>query len=247
MTVSTYMRLDKYLTDKGYAASRERARSLIEAGKVQVNGHVITTPSFPMSDTFVLKMLGEDHPWVSRGGLKLDYALTAFKISAANRVVLDVGASTGGFTEVLLKRNAKHVYCVDTGTGQLHERIRGDERVTNWEQFDARSLEAEQFDEMYDLIVCDVSFISLMKALPAAMDLAPKGTDLLALIKPQFEVGPENVGKGGIVSSPELHKKACSDIETWLLEEKKWTIRGFSPSPIEGTDGNREFFVHAVK
>ncbi len=247
MAVTVYMRLDKYLAENGYAGSRERARAMIETGKISVNGTVITIPSFPMKEDFTLQILEADHPWVSRGGLKLDYALQAFKIPATGRVAIDVGASTGGFTDVLLKKGAKRVYCVDTGTDQLHERIRSDQRVTWWEQFDARNVDGTLFPEIYNLIVCDVSFISLIKALPEVMALAPVGTDLIALIKPQFEVGPGKVGKGGIVSDPELHKQACTDVETWLRDEIKWTIKGFTPSPIDGGDGNKEFFVHAVK
>ncbi len=247
MAITVYTRLDKYLSENGYAGSRERARGMIESGKVSVNGQVITVPSFPMKEGFVLQILEADHPWVSRGGLKLDYALQAFKISPAGRVAIDVGASTGGFTDVLIKKGARHVYCVDTGTDQLHERIRKDQRVTWWEQFDARNVDASLFPDPYDLIVCDVSFISLTKALPEVMSLAPAGADLIALIKPQFEVGPNHVGKGGIVSDPELHKQACQGVETWLLEKMQWTIQGFTPSPIEGGDGNKEFFVHAKK
>lgn len=247
MAITVYMRLDKYLAENGYAGSRERARAMIEGGKIKVNGQVVTIPSFPMKENFILEILEADHPWVSRGGLKLDYALQAFKLSPAGRVALDVGASTGGFTDVLLKKGAKHVYCVDTGTDQLHERIKSDIRVTFWEKFDARNVDASLFPEMFDLIVCDVSFISIMKALPEVLALAPAGTDLIALIKPQFEVGPGKVGKGGIVSDVELHKQACLDIETWLRDEVKWTIKGFTPSPIDGGDGNKEFFVHATK
>ena len=247
MTISVYTRLDVYLAENGYAGSRTRARAMIEGGKISVNGSVITVPSFPMKEEFKIQVLEADHPWVSRGGLKLDYALQAFKIPVSGRVALDVGASTGGFTDVLLKKGAKHVYCVDTGTDQLHERIRSSQRVTWWEQFDARNVDTTLFPEIYNLIVCDVSFISLIKALPEVMALAPAGTDLLALIKPQFEVGPGKVGKGGIVSDPELHKQACTDVETWLRDVAKWTIKGFTPSPIDGGDGNKEFFVHAVK
>lgn len=247
MAITTYLRLDKYLAENGYAGSRERARAMIESGKVSVNGQVITLPSFPMKEDFRLEILEADHPWVSRGGLKLDYALQAFKINPKARIAIDVGASTGGFTDVLIKKGAAKVYCVDTGTDQLHERIRNDQRVTFREQFDARNVDASLFPEMYDLIVCDVSFISLIKALPEVMNLAPAGTDLIALIKPQFEVGPGKVGKGGIVTDPELQKQACADVETWLRDGIKWTIKGFTASPIEGGDGNKEFFVHAVK
>lgn len=186
------------------------------------------------------------HPWVGRGALKLVHALDLWPVAAQGRVGLDVGASTGGFTEVLLTRGARRVYAVDVGRGQLHPKLAGDPRVVSLEATDARDLTAALIPEAPDLIVSDVSFIGLAKALPAALSLAAEGADLLALVKPQFEVGPERVGKGGIVTDEAARAGALEGVKAFL-EASGWAVRAAADSPIAGGDGNREFLLWAQK
>ena len=186
------------------------------------------------------------HPWVGRGALKLEHALNLWPISVAGRIVLDVGASTGGFTEVCLSRDAARVYAVDVGRGQLHARLRDDPRVVNLEATDARDLTRAQMPAGPDLIVTDVSFIGLAKALPAALALAGEGAELVALVKPQFEVGPERVGKGGIVSDPQARADALEGVKAFL-EGTGWPVQASADSPVVGGDGNREFLLWAKK
>lgn len=186
------------------------------------------------------------HPWVGRGALKLVHALDLWDVAVGGRVVLDVGASTGGFTEVCLARGAARVYAVDVGRGQLHPKVAADPRVVSLEATDARDLTTALIPEPPELIVTDVSFISLAKALPAALALAASGADLVALVKPQFEVGPERVGKGGLVTDPEARTDALEGV-CGFLEASGWTVRATGDSPIEGGDGNREFLVWASR
>ena len=186
------------------------------------------------------------HPWVGRGALKLEHALNLWPISVAGRIVLDVGASTGGFTEVCLSRDAARVYAVDVGRGQLHARLRDDPRVVNLEATDARDLTRAQMPAGPDLIVTDVSFIGLAKALPAALAVAGEGAELVALVKPQFEVGPERVGKGGIVSDPQARADALEGVKAFL-EGTGWPVQASADSPVVGGDGNREFLLWAKK
>lgn len=186
------------------------------------------------------------HPWVGRGALKLVHALDAWPVRVEGRVVLDVGASTGGFTQVCLSRGARRAYAVDVGRGQLHPKVAADPRVAPLEATDARALDAALVPEAPDLVVCDVSFIGLAKALPAALALAREGADLVALVKPQFEVGRAHVGKGGVVKDPQAQARAVEDVEGFL-EASGWRVRGRTDSPIAGGDGNREFLVWATK
>ena len=192
-----------------------------------------------------IEVRGADHPWVSRGGLKLAHALEHFAIPVAGRIALDIGASTGGFTDVLLARGAKRVYAVDVGHGQLAWKLRNDPRVVVLEGVNARNLTATEIPEAPEIVVCDASFIGLEVVLPAAMALAANDARLVALIKPQFEAGREHVGKGGIVRDPVVHAAVCARISAWIAARPGWTVLGVTDSPITGQEGNREFLIAA--
>lgn len=200
-----------------------------------------------VAEDIALEVRGQDHPWVSRGGLKLAHALKHFEIDPTGFVCIDVGASTGGFTDVLLQNGAARVYAVDVGHGQLAWKLRSDERVTVLEKTNARYLSEEQVPEPADIVVCDASFIGLKTVLPAAMSLTKERAFLVALIKPQFEAGREHVGKGGVVRDPEVHSNVCGDIRSWLDELDGWTVIGVTESPITGPEGNIEFLIAAEK
>jgi 23S rRNA (cytidine1920-2'-O)/16S rRNA (cytidine1409-2'-O)-methyltransferase len=193
-----------------------------------------------------LEVRGKDHPWVSRGGVKLDHGLTHFGFDVTGAVALDVGSSTGGFTDVLLTRGAAKVYAVDVGTNQLAWKLRQDPRVVVHEQTNARQLTRDQVPEPIDLIVCDASFISLAKVLDAALDLARHGGKLVALVKPQFEAGREEVGKGGVVRDPAVHRRVCAEAAAWIAS-RGWRVLGVTESPITGPEGNVEFLLGAIK
>lgn len=241
----TRKRIDLLLVARGLFDSRARARAAIEAGRVTVDGKVAAKPSETVAEDAVI-VAEAAHPWVGRGGLKLDHALTLWPVPVEGRVVLDVGASTGGFTQVCLSRGAAQVYAVDVGRDQLHPSLAADPRVVELSGVDARRLDATLVPERPDLIVTDVSFISLAKALPAALALAGPGTHLVALVKPQFEVGPALVGKGGVVKDEEARARALADVVAWL-ETLGWSVRGTADSPVTGGDGNREFLLWAVR
>ncbi len=236
-------RLDLLLVERAHAPSRERAQALILAGHVLVNDTPATKPGEQYSDEVTIRLRGEDHPYVSRGGVKLASALEKFGISAKERVGLDIGASTGGFTEVLLLNGAKKVFALDVGHNQLDWKIRSDPRVIVHEKINARYLEPALIGEKVDLIVIDVSFISLDKILPATIALAHAMTDWITLIKPQFEVGREKVGKGGIVQS-ETDRQEAIDRVTHFGETLGLIRQGLIESPIAGTQGNVEFLAH---
>ena len=204
----------------------------------------VDKPGTQVDRELALSVRGADHPWVSRGGIKLDHALTQFGIDPSGLTALDIGASTGGFTDVLCQRGARRVYAVDVGYGQLDARLRGDGRVTAMERTNARYLSREQVPEPIDLIVCDASFIGLRTILPAPFALASPGARLVALIKPQFEAGRGRVGKGGIVRDPAVHAEVCETIRDWLSAEG-WPVLGLVESPIKGRDGNTEFLIAA--
>ena len=193
-----------------------------------------------------LEVRGKDHPWVSRGGIKLDHGLTHFGLDVTDAVALDVGSSTGGFTDVLLSRGAAKVYAVDVGTNQLAWKLRQDPRVVVHEQTNARSLDASIIPEPIDIVVCDASFISLTKVLEAPLKLAKPGAKLVALIKPQFEAGRSEVGKGGVVRDASVHERVCAEAKGWV-EAQGWTALGVTPSPITGPEGNVEFLLGAEK
>ena len=238
-------RLDQALVDAQLAESRSRARALIEAGLVTVDGAVADKPSRPVEDGAELRVTGLDHPWVSRGGVKLAHALDQFAIPVAGRVALDIGASTGGFTDVLLARDAARVYAVDVGHDQLAAKLRADPRVVVLERVNARYLSETEVPEPVSLLVSDASFIGLETLLPAPLERAAAAADLVALIKPQFEVGPALVGKGGVVKDPALHEATCRRIADWLNARPGWRVLGLAESPIKGPDGNIEFLIHA--
>ena len=239
------IRADLLLVARGLAESRAKARAAIEAGGVTADGRPVTKAAAMLADDAVIEAVPA-HPWVGRGALKLVHALDQWAIEVYGRPVLDIGASTGGFTEVCLARGAAQVYAVDVGRGQLHFRVAADPRVLNLEATDARNLTSREVPEPPGLIVADVSFISLAKALPAALSLAGPGTDLVALVKPQFEVGRERVGKGGIVTDPAARADALEGVKTFLAESG-WTIRASVDSPITGADGNREVLLWASR
>jgi 23S rRNA (cytidine1920-2'-O)/16S rRNA (cytidine1409-2'-O)-methyltransferase len=240
------VRLDQLLVARGLAESRAKAKAAIEAGGVVVDGQIARAPSLQTDEAAVI-VYADAHRFVGRGALKLDHALTLWPVEVEGRVALDVGASTGGFTEVLLERGARRVHAVDVGADQMHPRIAADARVINMERTDARDLTPELIPEPPGLIVCDASFIGLAKVLPAAVALAAQGADLITLVKPQFEAdGPKGVGKKGVVKDPEAHAAALASASGWL-ESVGWTIRATTRSPITGGDGNVEFLLWASK
>ena len=238
-------RLDQLLVERGLFHSRARARAAILGKLVSVGGKPAAKPSQPVDEHATIDVDPSAHLYVSRGALKLAHALDNFAIDPRGLDCLDIGASTGGFTQVLLERGARHVTAIDVGHGQLAAELASDPRVTSIENLNAKDIEAMHLAHPVDLIVADVSFISLKKALPAALALAAPGARLIALVKPQFEVGPGHVGKGGIVRDPALHAEVCADIEAWLASVSGWRVAGVTESPIEGGDGNREFLVAA--
>ena len=243
------MRLDQALVAGGHAASRERARQMILAGQVELAGKIATKAGAEVADPAAIRVRVPDHPWVSRGALKLLGALEIFGLDPTGARALDIGASTGGFTEVLLAQGAEAVLAVDVGQGQLADKLRADPRVEPLDQTNARDLAADHLARLGppSWIVCDASFISLTLVLPAALVLAASGCTLVALIKPQFEVGRGNLGKGGIVRDTAQHAAVCAKIQAWLRDEQGWTLLGLAPSPIDGPDGNREFLIAARK
>jgi 23S rRNA (cytidine1920-2'-O)/16S rRNA (cytidine1409-2'-O)-methyltransferase len=234
------------LVSRGLAESRTRAQALIMAGAVFSGERKISKAGDMLAEDAGLEVRGKDHPWVSRGGLKLDHGLAHFGFDVAGAVALDVGSSTGGFTDVLLTRGAAKVYAVDVGTNQLAWKLRQDPRVVVHEQTNARTLDASIIPEPVDIVTCDASFISLTKVLEAPLKLAKRGAKLVALVKPQFEAGREEVGKGGVVRDTDVHERVCAQAKDWVISQG-WTVLGVTPSPITGPEGNVEFLLGAVK
>jgi 23S rRNA (cytidine1920-2'-O)/16S rRNA (cytidine1409-2'-O)-methyltransferase len=241
----TRLRLDRLLVDRGLAETRAKARALVMAGRVFSGTTRLDKPGRMLPSDADLAVKGETHPWVSRGGVKLAHGLDYFGIDARRCLALDIGASTGGFTDVLLQRGAARVYAVDVGYGQLAWKLRQDPRVVVLERTNARYLGRDQVPEPVDLIACDVSFIGLEVVLPAPLALAAPGARLIALIKPQFEVGKGRVGKGGVVRDPVLQTEVCERIAAWLASRPGWTVLGVTESPILGPEGNKEFLIAA--
>ena len=239
-------RLDQLLVDRGLVESRTRAQALILAGRVFSGERRLDKPGISLSSDTPLHLRGQDHPWVSRGGLKLAKAIEYFAIDPSGLIALDVGASTGGFTDVLLSHGALKVYAVDVGRGQMHWRLQTDPRVIRLDGMNARHLTRDHIPEAPSLVVCDASFIGLEIVLPTPLSLAAAGAHLIALIKPQFEVGRERVGKGGVIRDPALHEEVCHRIEAWLTG-LGWRVLGVVQSPITGAEGNVEFLIAAVQ
>ena len=232
---------------RGLAASRGEARALILAGRVFGAEQRLDKAGMRIAVDTALEVRGKAHPWVSRGGVKLAHALDHFAIDPTGLICLDIGASTGGFTDVLLQRGARRVYAVDVGHGQLDWRLRGDDRVVVLERVNARYLTREQVPEAAELITCDASFIGLEIVLPAPLALAQPGAWVVALIKPQFEVGKARVGKRGVVRDPALHAEVCTRIADWLAAQPGWRVEGVTPSPLLGPQGNVEFLIAATR
>ncbi len=237
-------RPDQLLVERGLAESRTRAQALILAGLVFSGDKRVDKPGQAMASDVPLEVRGRDHPWVSRGGVKLAHGLDVFGIDPAGMVAIDVGSSTGGFTDVLLTRGAARVYAVDSGTNQLAWKLRQDARVVVHEQTSARILTAVHVPEPVDIVVCDASFIGLAKVLERPFAFVREGAWVVALIKPQFEAGREEVGKGGVVRDPAVHARVCDDVVAWL-EGLGWSVAGVTQSPITGPEGNVEFLVAA--
>jgi 23S rRNA (cytidine1920-2'-O)/16S rRNA (cytidine1409-2'-O)-methyltransferase len=233
------------LVARGLVETRAKAQALILAGRVFSGERCLDKPGQQVAPDLVLELRQDEQPYVSRGGVKLAHALDHFRLDPKGLVALDIGASTGGFTDVLLRRGASCVYAVDVGYGQLDWRLRNDARVRVLERQNARNLTRAKIPESAQLLVADVSFISLRQALPAALALATPDACLVALIKPQFEVGKGQVGKGGVVRDAALHQAVCGDIAHWLADEQGWSVLGIVESPITGPKGNREFLIAA--
>ena len=245
--VTQPQRLDLALVARGLVATRAKARDLIARGEVRVDGKVARKPAMNVREAQRLTVDAEAAAQVSRGAVKLAAALDHFGLEVKGRIALDVGASTGGFTQVLLERGAARVYAVDVGKCQIHASLAGEARVVALEETDARALDRKLVPDAISAIVADVSFISLRKALPAALELAAAGCWLVVLVKPQFEVGREGVGKGGVVRDAALREQALADVESWIAAQAGWTVLGHLPSPIEGGSGNVEFLLAAVQ
>jgi 23S rRNA (cytidine1920-2'-O)/16S rRNA (cytidine1409-2'-O)-methyltransferase len=241
------IRADQLVLARGLAESRARAQALILAGKILSGTRRIDKPGTPIAEDAPLALRGEDHPWVSRGGVKLAYALDHFGLSPAGRVGLDIGASTGGFTDVLLARGAARVHAVDVGHGQLAWKLRQDARVVVHERTNARHLDTALIPEAVGVVVADASFIGLEIVLPAGLALAAPGAFAVALVKPQFEAGRAGVGKGGIVRDQAVHDAVCARIAAWWAALPGWRVLGLTPSPITGAEGNREFLIAASR
>jgi 23S rRNA (cytidine1920-2'-O)/16S rRNA (cytidine1409-2'-O)-methyltransferase len=238
------VRADQLLVDTGQAESRARAQALILAGHVFLGEKKIEKAGQQVAPDAALDVRGRDHPWVSRGGIKLAHAIAEYAIDVTGHVAMDVGSSTGGFTDVLLTNGAVRVYAVDSGTNQLAWKLRSDDRVVVHEQTSARILTAAHIPEPIDIIVCDASFISLAKVLERPLTFARPGAALVALIKPQFEVGREEVGKGGVVRDPAIHQRVCDEAVAWA-QGNGWSVMGVTQSPITGPQGNVEFLLYA--
>ena len=246
MSKAPKIRVDQLLVERGHAESRTRAQALVLAGTVFSGETKIAKPGQTLPADAPLDVRGRDHPWVSRGGIKLAHAIEAFDLDPTGVTAMDIGSSTGGFTDVLLTKGAAHVFAVDSGTNQLAWKLRQDPRVTVLEQTSARVLTPDHITAPCSWVVCDASFISLAKVLDVPLKLAAPHCQLVALIKPQFEVGRAEVGKGGVVRDPALHARVCEEVRGWL-EGLGWRVQGIVESPIKGPEGNVEFLISAQR
>jgi len=240
------VRVDQLLVERGLVESRARAQALILAGLVYAGEAKVAKAGQTVPADAALDVRGRDHPWVSRGGIKLAHAIAHFALDPRGVTAMDIGSSTGGFTDVLLQNGADHVFAVDSGTNQLAWKLRQDPRVTVLEQTSARVLTPAHIDRPASWVVCDASFIALRKVLEVPLALAARPTRLVALIKPQFEVGRAEVGKGGVVRDPALHARVCAEVRAWL-EGEGWEVEGIVESPITGPEGNVEFLIAAFR
>ncbi len=240
------VRADQLLVSRGLAESRTKAQALVMAGLVFSGEKKLAKAGDMLAKDAPLEVRGKDHPWVSRGGIKLAHGLDHFGFDVTGTVALDVGSSTGGFTDVLLAKGATKVYAVDVGTNQLAWKLRQDPRVVVLEQTNARYLTSEQIPESIDIVTCDASFISLSKVLESPLKFARTGAKLVALVKPQFEAGREEVGKGGVVRDPAVHQRVCAEAADWVASQG-WRVLGIVESPITGPEGNVEFLLGAIK
>jgi 23S rRNA (cytidine1920-2'-O)/16S rRNA (cytidine1409-2'-O)-methyltransferase len=240
-------RADQLLVEQGLAESRAKAQALILAGLVSTGGRRIDKPGTALAEDTELALAGRDHPWVSRGGVKLAFALDHFALDPNGMIALDIGASTGGFTDVLLARGVARVHAVDVGRGQLAWKLRQDPRVVVHEGTNARYLSRAEIPEPIDLVTCDASFIGLATVLPAPLALTAERAALVALIKPQFEAGTAEVRKGGVVRDPMVHRAVCEHVAAWIGAQPGWSVIGIADSPLTGPAGNREFLIHARK
>jgi 23S rRNA (cytidine1920-2'-O)/16S rRNA (cytidine1409-2'-O)-methyltransferase len=238
-------RADQLLVEQGLAESRAKAQALILAGLVSTGGRRVDKPGEQLVADSALALKGRDHPWVSRGGVKLARALDHFQIEVEGRSALDIGTSTGGFTDVLLSLGAKRVHAVDVGHGQLAWKLRQDPRVIVHERLNARHLTRAHIPKPVDIITCDASFIGLATVLPAPLSLAAERAELVALVKPQFEAGRAHVGKGGVVREPAVQREVCERAAVWVAAQPGWEVIGVVESPILGPEGNREFLLYA--
>lgn len=245
--MSTRRRADQLLVERGLVESRARAQALILAGKVFSGERRVAKAGDVLAEDAPLQVRGQEHPWVSRGGMKLAHGLVAFGLSPAGRICLDIGASTGGFTDVLLHHGAARVHVVDVGHGQLAWKLRCDPRVVVHERVNARYLERAAIPDPIGALVCDASFIGLATLLPAPLALCEPGAWAVALIKPQFEAGPGAVGAKGVVRDPAVHRAVCERVRAWWEELPGWRVLGLTESPITGPEGNREFLIAAAR
>jgi len=240
------VRIDQLLVDRGLAESKTRAQALIMAGLVFADTRKVEKSGQTVAEDIAIDVKGRDHPWVSRGGIKLAHGLEHFGWNVSGAVAMDVGSSTGGFTDVLLSRGAARVYAIDSGTNQLAWKLRQDQRVIVHEQTNARTLTADHIPERIDLIVCDASFISLAKVLEVPLGFASPLARAIVLVKPQFEAGRNEVGKGGVVRDVDVHDRVCAEAAAWFIASG-WLVAGIITSPITGAEGNVEFLLAAVR
>ncbi len=239
------MRIDIYLSENGYVKSRERAKQLVKAGQVQVNGIVVSKPSYDVAENAVIEITGEQLKYVGRGGLKLEKAIGSFDIKLNERVCIDIGASTGGFTDCMLQNGAAYVYAVDVGHDQLDETLVNDNRVCNMERTNIRDLTTEDFVQNPSFIATDVSFVSLKQILPKIKELLPENGEAVVLIKPQFEAGKSSIGKNGIVKDRKVHEKVLADIISFCFSQQL-EVKNLVYSPISGGDGNIEYLAYII-